>query len=414
MPKYEGAAILMQNNIKSIDFLKQITTPDYESFLKLPPLTPFSQDIIDYLNALSKEINQDSRLRQYPDVATFSFFCRKANIVQWKNKLFCDGIIKLGRGVVFHIAPSNVPVNFAFSLVTGLLSGNSNIVRVPSKKFNQITIIVDAINKLTKVPQYSNISNRIILVRYDRSNDATKEFSLNCDVRVIWGGDETINQIRKNPLPPRAFDITFADRYSFCAINADKFIYEKDPNKIANGFYNDTYLFDQNACTSPHLVVWIGTKSNVNKAQNVFWDNLYNIVKDKYRVQSVFAVDKITSFYNQAIHMQDIKLMSTEDNLLWRIKLDDLSSDIDKFSCNAGYFSEYHASSLLELSKIINRKYQTLACYGFSKEELNNFINQIRPSGIDRIVPIGKTMDFSLIWDGYNIIESLSRSIEIL
>ena len=23
-------------------------------------------------------------------------------------------------------------------------------------------------------------------------------------------------------------------------------------------FYNDTYLVDQNACSSPHLIVWIG------------------------------------------------------------------------------------------------------------------------------------------------------------
>ena len=56
MPNYEGVVIPMQNNSKNIDFLKQITTPDYESFLKLPPMTPFSEDIIDYLNALSKEI----------------------------------------------------------------------------------------------------------------------------------------------------------------------------------------------------------------------------------------------------------------------------------------------------------------------------------------------------------------------
>ncbi len=31
---------------------------------------------------------------------------------------------------------------------------------------------------------------------------------------VIWGGDETVADIRKNPLGPRAKEITFADRYS--------------------------------------------------------------------------------------------------------------------------------------------------------------------------------------------------------
>lgn len=43
--------------------------------------------------------------------------------------------ITQGRGVAFHIAPSNVAVNFAFSLAAGLLTGNANIVRLSSKPF---------------------------------------------------------------------------------------------------------------------------------------------------------------------------------------------------------------------------------------------------------------------------------------
>ena len=54
-----------------------------------------------------------------------------------------------------------------------MLSGNSNIVRIPSKKFVQTEIIVSAINKLAKVSKHSNISNRILLVSYDSENDAT-------------------------------------------------------------------------------------------------------------------------------------------------------------------------------------------------------------------------------------------------
>ena len=32
--------------------------------------------------------------------------------------------------------------------------------------------------------------------------------------------------------------------------------------------------------------------------------------------------------------------------------------------------------------------------------------------GIDRVVPIGKTLDISTIWDGYDIISQLSRYIK--
>ena len=404
----------MQNNFKNIEFLKQNTTHDYESFLKLPPMIPFSEEITDYLNALSKEINKDPRIQKFPDVCTFSFFCRKANILLLKKKYYDSSITKLGRGLVFHIAPSNVPVNFAFSLMMSLLSGNSNIVRVPSKKFDQTEIIVNAINKLAQVSQYSNISNRIILVSYDRNSDATKEFSRDCDVRIIWGGDETISQIRENSLQPRAFDITFADRYSLCVINGDEFVNEPRPEKVVEGFFNDTFLFDQNACTSPHLVLWIGSSKKVEKAKNIFWDKLYVLVNNRYKIQPVSAIDKLTNFYNQAIQTDRILLENRKDNLILRVKLNDLRDDIDCFRSHSGYFSEYHASSPLELSKIINRKYQTLAYYGFSKKEMENYFHQLKPVGIDRIVPIGRTMDFSLIWDSYNIIDSLSRSVEIL
>jgi hypothetical protein len=44
---------------------------------------------------------------------------------------------------------------------------------------------------------------------------------------------------------------------------------------------------------------------------------------------------------------------------------------------------------------------------------LINFFKKIKPLGIDRIVPIGKTLDFSLNWDGYDLINQMSRIIEI-
>lgn len=34
-------------------------------------------------------------------------------------------------------------------------------------------------------------------------------------------------------------------------------------------------------------------------------------------------------------------------------------------------------------------------------------------NGVDRVVPIGKTMDFDFIWDGYNLSERMTRIISI-
>ena len=149
MQKLEAVAIHMHKNFNELEFIfpKKI---DVEAFAEKSSFEPFSVEAVNYLDALSKELNKDPNIRVYPDVATFGFFCRRANILSLKKKHSSNDILRLGRGLLFHIAPSNVAVNFAYSLVSGLLAGNINIVRVPSKNFLQIDIISNAIERVRK------------------------------------------------------------------------------------------------------------------------------------------------------------------------------------------------------------------------------------------------------------------------
>ena len=112
-------------------------------------LKTFSSEVVDFLQCLHLEILSDKRSEMYPDLITFSFWCRKNNILKFKES-YNDIDFRIGIGVVLHIAPSNVPLNFAYSLVAGLLAGNINIVRLSSKEFNQVAILVAAINRLIK------------------------------------------------------------------------------------------------------------------------------------------------------------------------------------------------------------------------------------------------------------------------
>ena len=49
--------------------------------------------------------------------------------------------------------------------------------------------------------------------------------------------------------------------------------------------------------------------------------------------------------------------------------------------------------------------------YGVEKKDLKEFIQSNQILGIDRIVPIGRAFDMGPVWDGYDIIYSLSRVI---
>ena len=92
------------------------------------------------------------------------------------EQLTRDGI-RIGKGLVFHIAPSNVPVNFAYSLALGLLSGNANIVRVSSKPFSQVDIICEALAALFAGEEYAAIRACTSVVSYGHDKEITDYYS---------------------------------------------------------------------------------------------------------------------------------------------------------------------------------------------------------------------------------------------
>ena len=77
------------------------------------------------------------------------------------------------------------------------------------------------------------------------------------------------------------------------------------------------------------------------------------------------------------------------------------------FTINCAY------SNINEISKLVSPKFQTLSYYGFTKKELNKLFEKNNFDGIDRVVPVGRTLDMGLIWDGYDLPITLSRLMEI-
>lgn len=379
-----------------------------EQMVYAPPLPLFCDEVISFLNDLSKLIIKNGRT--YSDVATFGFWCRKAALIQEKAK-YDDISERLGRGIVFHSTPSNVPVNFAFSFAAGLLAGNANIVRLPAKDFEQVNIICNTIKELLN-NNYKKLQPYLCMVKYPSVKEISDIFSLICDSRIIWGGDETIKNLRRSPLKARANEITFADRYSIAIINADEYLKDKDKTRIIQDFYNDTYFSDQNACTTPVLIIWTGKEKN--NAKKEFWALLHKLVKAKYSMKAVQSIGKLNAFYKVASDY-DVKLIKNDDFLITRIAIDKLDDKIMDFKYNSGFFFEYDIKNLEEIIPAVsNSKCQTITYYGISREELKNFLQRYCPKGVDRIVPVGKSMDFNLVWDGYDLIRSLSRKITII
>ena len=375
-------------------------------------MVPYEEIICNFIEKFSTEISNDKRCKNYPDINTLAFWCRKKNILKFKKK-FSTKELRLGLGLVFHITPSNIPTNFAYSLIFGLLTGNSNVVKVPSKNFPQIDIICDVIKKVLKNKKFSKIKKMISIVKYKENDDFTKKMSSVCDARLIWGGNETINKIKNFKTQERSKDVIFADRYSFSIINSEKILkndsFELD--LLLKRFYNDTYLVDQNACSSPRLIIWTGKK--INKAKKKFWSELSKLVSKKYDLTEVAVVDKFSHLCKEIIKNPIVKKFEKFSNYIYTVQLKDLDENSDNIKSKWGFFYEFQVNKLNSISKFINKKYQTLTYYGEKKENLKKFIIQNNILGIDRVVPIGQALEIGLYWDGYDLNSSLSRIVEI-
>jgi len=378
---------------------------DIASAQKAAALRPFDPDAIEFLATISDILMKDKTVRAFPDIVTFAFFCRHKNLIAMSQKY--DTASRVGQGLCFHIAPSNVPINFAYSLVAALLAGNASIVKISSKDFDQTAIIVAAIEAATAQTGFP--AEYATIVQYPSANaEATATLSAMCDVRMIWGGDDTIAAVRKAEIAPRAFDITFADRYSVAVVDAEFIEQMDDLSKLAEGFYNDTYLYDQNACTSPRLVYWIGDETAVAAAKTKFWAAVYDQVVARYSLETVVAVDKYTNACRAAIELDDASIV-VADNYITRLEVASLTADVAKFYTAGGSFVEYVATDIEDLLSIADKKYQTIAYAGTAAIADAVVASGIR--GIDRVVDIGKTTDFNLIWDGANLILRLSRIV---
>ena len=382
--------------------------------IKIQSSKAFNQLSCDFLSDLSKKL-LITKYKKYPDIVSFAFWCRKANLINYKKK-FTDNKIRKGVGLVFHITPSNVPIAYAYSLAISLLLGNSNIIKISNNEFSEIKIINSIINKLINLKKYDNIKKTISIISYDNHNvNVTKEISIKSDARIIWGNDTTIDIIKQFPIKTRGVEISFADRYSVSILNADIIasISSQNLKVLVLNFYNDTYIMDQNACTSPHLIIWSGKK--IINAKKIFWNALNVFLEEKYKLNHFDSVNKIYNLNKKILdYKKNIKSITRYSNNLYTVDLTDYQYNMHNLRGSNGFFFQLNDNNFKKLVKNITHKYQTLTYFGFTKEYLiKNLIEKINIKGIDRIVPVGKALEMNFLWDGYDLSKNLTRVIDV-
>lgn len=376
-----------------------------ENMQQIQALPMFSKQVVQFLGKLSQALLKDKKAKAFPDILSYAFWIRKSSIEQEKEKhLHIEN--RMGRGIAFHIAPSNVPINFAVSMTSALLAGNACILRVSNKEFPQVDIVCEAINQLLE-GECKDMKPYICVVRYEHNEEINKVLSAMCDVRIIWGGNQTIENIRRASLAPRAIELAFPDRYSIAVIHAEEYL-KVDENKVAKDFYTDTYYTDQNACSSPRLVMWLGEEKE--KAKERFWGTLEELVRKDYDMKPIQAVDKYDSFCLLSAQRDGVTLKSN-NNYVNRVHLETLDEVVMDYKNGSGYFFEYDADTLEEIMPMMGKTCQTVSYLGVPPDDIKDMVYAHGVRGVDRIVPLGKTMELMFYWDGYDMVETMSRFV---
>jgi hypothetical protein len=400
----------------SNDFIKSdIQLYDFISSSENANISPFSDETIDFINNFSKSILLDRNSRKFPELVVLADFFSKRNTKKIFNRISDENnnYVFLPLGKTFHIAPSNVDTIFLYSSLIALMCGNICLIRLSSQHTEQINFAIEKLNLV--LSQHSKFLKRLFVFNYEHNNEITRRISSHIDLRVIWGGDNSVKEIRSIQLNPMARELTFPNRFSFTVIKSKEVISnQSDLNSMVHSFIKDTIYFDQQACSSPRSLIWLGSQTDNKKAQDIFWKNYLSLLTSKdYQNTSGMMMDRfVASNFLSAINLS--KRVNSAIDYPTRLKVHDLNSQIlREFHPGNGLFYEIEVQNIDQIAKQVKNTDQTLTYFGLDNSEISDLLSLISNRGLDRILPIGEALDFSVIWDGYDLIEAFTRKVVI-
>lgn len=391
-------------------------SPSLDELVHSPVLAPFDDVLTGFVEAFSRRLMTDPDARHFPELMALAFWMRRSSLARLREQTLEPGRIRVARGTAFHVAPANVDTIFVYSWFLSLLCGNRNIVRVSSRESPQTALLLSVMDGLLREEEFFPIKSRSLVVRYGHDDEVNRLFSSLCDLRVVWGGDESVRQIRKAPLSATACEMTFANKYSFCVIDPEAVLRAgTDELELwTSGFYNDSYMFGQMACSSPRLVLWLGgTSDDVERARNRFWSSF-----DARVVQAGSSLD-VADYVNKRVAVDSlavdfpVHVAKTVTNDTVRVWLDQPALHND-LHCGAGLFFEGALGCLPDMLPLLSRKVQTVTYIGLDREAFVAFLSSYPVAGIDRVVPVGKALDFQPVWDGFDMPRMFLREISVL
>lgn len=307
------------------------------------------------------------------------------------------------RGVIGHWIAGNVPTLGLLSLLSAMITKNVSIVRLPRAAENVLSDLLRHFHSLGE--PHAILAASVAVVRYDHSDKAVAErFSLMCDTRIIWGGDESTAQVKALPSKRTCLDLIFPDRTSFVVIGRD-YLDGKNAETAARLIAHDASVFEQKACASPHTVL-VAAESD---------DELMHFCKLLFRamekVQKI--IPKLAPSPTSASAILNLRSQYDIFHEAWYpdgLSFTILSDDTVQLGPPIGDRTLFVRKLPKEekLAQIIPSNIQSVgvAASGQEYERLTQCLGQ---AGVHRITRLGGMTHFSIPWDGLFIPQFLVR-----
>jgi len=375
---------------------------------------PFNSSAVDFVSEMSRLVLRSPIGRRFPELAALAHWFRPANLkaIEASTRNAAGDQFLRPRGMVFILAPANVDTLFIYGWFLSLLAGNATVVRVSQKPSESRDAFFELLREVATQPRFYSALADSWVVSYPHDDQVTSRFSSACDARLIWGGDGTVLKVRSIPMKPTAVEGGFADRFSIAALRAQSILTMDEPAlaELVRRFVNDTLWFDQQACSSPRCIYWIGDQSEIDAARARFWP-IYSDMAERFEDSPAAVMSRVSDLFMLAAEGAIETIASppgARPSLGTGIKLNEKVRDLHS---GFGLFVEYRVKSLTDIISSLTDKDQTLVVHGFEDNEVEELAFLLPNRSMDRIVPVGLATEFAVTWDGTNLLDLLIRRV---
>lgn len=384
---------------------------DNELLQRLAPATPFHSDSTALLEMLGRSCLHS----QSAPLAALGFWLRPAHLKQMQ--LHAVQNIR-PRGRVVQIAPGNVDTLFIYVALLALWLGNVVVVRLSSRGGDDEGELLMLLEGLRQQPQYADALSRLVLLRCEYEDPEWLKCLTAADMRIFWGSDQTLLKLASLPKAPHCQDLAFGHKHSLCLLNAAAILADRDGD-WAGRFVRDTLEFEQQGCTSPRTLIWLGTPDAVNEAKQCFWQGVNAFVRSqpkesaaarRYQLSEAGAMERLIGLQQLALNGALIAASQQQGRFV-TVPVDGLNLSQEQGHPAQGVLFEWQIDSLSMLLPELRPHHQTLGFYGFQRDELVAWAVSHAVAGLDRIEPLGQALVFHPIWDGSNLIQQLVRQL---